>query len=151
MRFLFKKLFLFFISLFFFEIVFCDIILTNCSKHKLKVSFFEYIASGVGYCEEVLPPGAYCFVPYNTKFTIYYRRHKFKFDKNTFNNYDDYGNHYCDYKILFNVNRRLSRISIVCRIVYEKIIFTKGIISHKNILCGSESYHSIKFQRPAVN
>ncbi len=156
MRFVFKKLFLFFIFFFFSVTVFCDITLTNCSKHRLKVSFFEHVGSGRGYCKEVIRPGAICLIPNNTKFTIYYKKHKFKFDENIFKP------GVRNYKILFNVKRRyrineetgerqISRISMVCRIVYEEITLCEDVISKEYILCASDSYHSIKFQRPARN
>lgn len=146
MRFVFKKLFLFFILLSFFGIVFCDITLKNCSKHRLAVSFFEAVGSSLGYCEENVNSGEACLLPGMIPFTISYRGRKFEFGENTFELSDG------DYKIFFNISRRysinqktgeqqISRVSMICRIFFEDIF-------GENILCGSESYHSIRFRRP---
>ena len=147
MKFLFKKLFLFFLLLSFYKVVFCNITLTNGSKHRLAVSYFEDIDLEEDLCRKVVRPNGACILPNNIPFTVSYKRYIFDFGNRTFKHGDG------DYKILLTAKRYYKRNTETGE--YEineetgkrKLLKTKLFccIFYKNKLCDSKFHYSINF------
>ncbi len=147
MKFLFKNFFLFFILLSFSKIVFCNVTLTNGSKHRLTVSYFEDIDFEQDLCRKVVRPNGACSLPSSIPFTVSYKRHIFNFSNRIFENGDG------DYKILLTAKRYYKRnietgkYEINEETGKRKLLKTKVFcrILYKNELCDSKFHYFINF------